>query len=106
MIDIILYKNGVEVKGHLDPVHCAEVSILTWNTSNSLAYCDEKSEGNSSTVNGYSFFTLDTENETSSWLFQEYKRNLKEWTEVMWKGLQYQIINNDDEILIPTIESA
>jgi hypothetical protein len=104
LVVITLYDNGVEIKGHMIPTHCSELSALTWNCSNSMAYWDEKSKGDHTSNTGYSYFAFDIENEKSVFLFEEYKRNLEYWATEMWNPNEYRIEELSDSLNLAELE--
>jgi hypothetical protein len=93
MVEITLYNNGLEVKGHTDPLVCGEVSILTWACANSIYYLDDKSDWNG--AHGELSTIIDLTNEKAVLIFNEFKRNLGIWAEKNWLPSQVRIIKID-----------
>ena len=93
MIKIYLYNNGFEIDGHSDPKICGEVSILAWSYAQTIYRMDQTSEyytsANDEDVekrnDGYTYMMFEIKNTFAKWIYEEFKINLKEWAEELWK---------------------
>lgn len=90
MIEIILYKNGFEIKGHSDETTCGEVSILSWAYASTIYRLDSSSKYYTNDKNakkhnsGYTGMTFDINNFMANWMYEEFAVNLKEWAKKIW----------------------
>ena len=102
MIEITLYKNGFEIKGHAQNNVCGEMSILAWAYANTIRSDDDTTRYytsvNDNLINpseGYTWMTFDPENKAAKWMFEEYEFNLKKWVEGMSRT-EVSVINKDE----------
>jgi uncharacterized protein YsxB (DUF464 family) len=94
VIEIFLYHNGYEVKGHSHIETCAEVSILTWACANTISNLGAQKAYYSSQAyaaqhgrnpnEGYTHMTFDTDNEKAMWVFQDFTHNLDVCMDLLW----------------------
>jgi hypothetical protein len=107
MIEIKVFKNGYEIKGHAEPNICSEVSFWHWTASNLIQGLDRNAKEYASARDnkqnpqeGYSWLVYDNSISNLAWIVEDFVVSAEAWGRDYWKG-QVRVIRVDGTFAMP-----